>query len=153
MYADDLTIYARINNNNDRIELQNKLDLFCEWFSKWGLTINIKKCKLMPFGHSNNCFQYKLNDINLEISDCECILGVNIDNKLTFANYVYICIKKASNVCNCILSNVYNADNSILIQLFKTYARPFLNYASVIYSPHFMYLIEVIESVQRHFTK
>ena len=26
MYADDLTIHARINNNNDRIELQNELD-------------------------------------------------------------------------------------------------------------------------------
>ena len=32
MYADD--IYASINNNNDRNELQNKLDLFCEWCSK-----------------------------------------------------------------------------------------------------------------------
>ena len=33
MYADD--IYASINNNNDRNELQNELDLFCEWCSKW----------------------------------------------------------------------------------------------------------------------
>ena len=30
MYADDLTIYASINNDNDRIELENELDLFCE---------------------------------------------------------------------------------------------------------------------------
>ena len=52
------------------------------------------------------------------------------------ANHVYVCIKKASNFCNCILSNIYNADNSLQIQLYKTYARPFLDYASVIYSPH-----------------
>ena len=64
-----------------------------------------------------------------------------------------MCIKKANNVCNCILSNVYNADYSILIQLYKTYARLFRDYASVIYSQHFMYLIDAIESVQRHFTK
>ena len=31
--------------------------------------------------------------------------------------------------------------------------RPFHDYARVIYSPHFMYLIDAIESVQRHFTK
>ena len=92
MYADILTIYANINNDNDRIELYNELDLFCEWYSKWGFTINIKKCKLMHFGHSNNCFQYKLNDTNLEISDCERILGIHIDNKLTFANHVYLYI-------------------------------------------------------------
>ena len=153
MYADDLTIYASINTDNDRIELQNELDLFSEWFSKWGLIIDFKKYKLMHFGHINNYFQYKLNDTNLEISDFERILGVQIDNKLTFANHVYLRIKKASNVCNCILSNVYNADNSILIQLYKTYARPFFDYASVIYSPHFMCLIDAIERVQRHFTK
>ena len=64
MFANDLTIYASINNNNDTIELQNELDLFCEWRCKWGLTINIKECKLMHFGHSNYCFQYKLNDTN-----------------------------------------------------------------------------------------
>ena len=76
--------------------------MFCEWCSKWGLTINIKKCKLMHFGHSKNCFQYKFNDTNLEISDCECILSVHIDNKLTFANHVYKCIKRTSNVYNCV---------------------------------------------------
>ena len=80
-----------------------------------GLTINIKKCKLMHFGHSNSCFQYKLNDTNLEISDCERNKNVHIDNKLTFANRVYLCIEKTSYVCNCFLSNVYNADKSILI--------------------------------------
>ena len=107
----------------------------------------------MHFGHSNNCFQYKLNDTNLEISDCERILGVHIDNKLTFANHEYICMKKASNFCNFILFNVYNADYSILIRLYKTYARPLLDYASVIYSSHFKYFIDAIENVQRHLTK
>ena len=135
------------------LNFQNELDLFCDWCSKWGLTINIKKCNLMHFSYSNNCFQYKLNDTNLEISDCEYIHGGHIDNKLTFANHVYICITKASNICNCILSNGYNADNSILILLYKTYARPFLDYASVIYSPHFMYSIDAIENFQRNFTK
>ena len=51
------------------------------------------------------------------------------------------------------MSSVYNTDNSTLIQLHKTYARPFLYYASVINSPNFMYLIDTIESFQRHITK
>ena len=34
MYADNLTIYASINIDNDRIELQNELNLFYEWCSK-----------------------------------------------------------------------------------------------------------------------
>ena len=30
MHADDQAIYAGINNDNDRIELQNELDLLCK---------------------------------------------------------------------------------------------------------------------------
>ena len=31
MCADDITVYAIINNNNDRIKLQNDLNQLCEW--------------------------------------------------------------------------------------------------------------------------
>ena len=44
-------------------------------------------------------------------------------------------------------------DNNTLINLFKTYALPLLDYVSVIYSSHCLMLIGSIESVQRHFTK
>ena len=81
------------------------------------------------------------------------ILGVFIDNKLTFFDHIFNCVKKANNVCNTILSNLYDMDNNTLINLFKTYALPLLDYASVIYSPHCLMLIDSIESVQRHFSK
>ena len=43
--------------------------------------------------------------------------------------------------------------NETLVQLYKIYARPYLDYASVVYSSHCLYLIDTVESVQRHFTK
>jgi hypothetical protein len=61
--------------------------------------------------------------------------------------------KKASNVCNLILSNVFHVNRSTLVNLFKCYARPYLEYASVIFSPHYLYQINLIEKVQRNFTK
>ena len=46
MYADDLTIYAIINNNNnDRIELQNELDLFYEWCSNGASPLILRNVK------------------------------------------------------------------------------------------------------------
>ena len=36
---------------------------------------------------------------------------------------------------------------------YKIYARHYLDYASVVYSPHCLYLIDTVESVQHHFTK
>jgi hypothetical protein len=119
----------------------------------WGLSINFNKCKLLHFGNTNLCFQYKLGDNVITVSQCEKILGVLIDNKLSFADHVYYCIKKSSQICNLILSNMYFVNNDILLKLYKTYARPYLDYASVVYSPHFLYLIDAVEGVQRQFTK
>ena len=56
-------------------------------------------------------------------------------------------------MCALVLNNVTNVDNSVLIKFFKCFIRPLLEYASVVYSPHHIGLIDVIENVQRRFTK
>ena len=43
MYADDLAIYAAVNNESNRKMLQFELNLLCEWCDKWGLTNNFNK--------------------------------------------------------------------------------------------------------------
>ena len=50
MYADDLTIYAIVNNINDRIKLQNELNNLLEWSKKWQLNINFDKCHVIRIG-------------------------------------------------------------------------------------------------------
>ena len=47
MYADDLTIYAVINNENDKNAFQKELDKLQLWCSTWGLIINYNKCKVI----------------------------------------------------------------------------------------------------------
>ena len=54
---------------------------------------------------------------------------------------------------NLILANLYQCNNKILTKLFKCYVRPILEYGSIIFSPHSIYLINLIEHVQRNFTK
>jgi hypothetical protein len=44
-------------------------------------------------------------------------------------------------------------DTATLLKAFKVYVRPILEYCSSIWSPHFIKDIELIESVQRRFTK
>ena len=41
----------------------------------------------------------------------------------------------------------------MLIKLYKCFVRPVLEYASVVFSPHYISLINLIENVQRRFTK
>ena len=47
---------------------------------------------------------------------------------------VCACAKKASEVCNIILANVNNFENNVFVHLYKKFARPYLDYKSVIYS-------------------
>jgi hypothetical protein len=87
------------------------------------------------------------------MSKCEKVLGVLIDDKLSFKEHIYECVNKASRMCTLILNNVQNVNNFVLIRLFKCFVRPLLEYASVVYSPHHVGLIDLIENVQRKFTK
>ena len=68
-------------------------------------------------------------------------------------NISFILLKKARlTTCN-ILRAIHGCKNNILMSLFKTYVRSILEYATVVYSPHYTYLILLLENVQRYFTK
>jgi hypothetical protein len=153
LYADDLTIYASVNTVDDRIKFQNELDLLCNWANSWSLKINFDKCNVLHFGFSNAKFDYNLEGNLISHSDCEKVLGIYIDSKLCYSKHIYDIIKKASIMSNLILTNLYQCDNNVLIQLFKCYVRPILEYGNVIFSPHNVYLVNAIEHVQRNFTK
>ena len=42
---------------------------------------------------------------------------------------------------------------SFLVKAFCTYVRPLVEYCTSVWNPHFNYLIDKVERVQRHFTK
>ena len=56
MYADDLTIYAIIKNEDDRIKLQNELNNLVSSSAKWQFKINYQKCHIIHFGYKNLTF-------------------------------------------------------------------------------------------------
>ena len=89
----------------------------------------------------------------LTVTESEIILSMTIDDLLLFDKYIYTAVKKGYNFSNMILSNNKSANIETYIYLFKCYVRPILEYGAVIYMPHYMYLIDAIEKVQRNFTK
>ena len=77
------------------------------------------KFKLLHFGNGNLYFPYKLDSVDLIYSECDKILEVLTDSSLSYCNYVYYCVKKASRVCNVILSNMFFVNYKTLVKLFK----------------------------------
>ena len=90
---------------------------------------------------------------NIEVSQSEKILGMLLDYNLSFKELVYETIKKACKMCNVILTNFKHVNNFTLTDLYKFYVRSILEYVSVVWSPYHVYLIDLIENVQRNFTK
>ena len=153
LYADDLSVFRVINNTCDAKLLQNDLEYIYQWANLWQLKINFDKCRCMHFGYSSIHNVYNINNVPIAVSVCERILGVYIDSSLSFSEHVFNIVKKARVTCNLIFNAFHFCDNQVLINLFKVYVRPQLEYASVVFSPRFLYLTDLLENVQRNFTK
>ena len=80
-------------------------------------------------------------------------LGVLVDPDLKFASHIHDFVSRAklrsALIFRSFLTN--NIDN--LKRAFVTYVRPLLEYASPVWSPSLIHLINEIENVQRSFTK
>ena len=83
MHANDLTIYAVVNNFQDKENLQLELNELLKWANKWQLKINFDRCHVIHLGFKNNNFTYRLDLDNIEVSQCEKILGVLLDCNLS----------------------------------------------------------------------
>ena len=84
MYADDLTTYAAINNNEDKNKFQNELNKLVNWDNKWQLKINCDKCHVIHVGNNNLYFDYNLDMYNIIVRKCEKVLEIYLDEKLSF---------------------------------------------------------------------
>ena len=63
-----------------------------------------------------------------------------------------MCKKRLGN-SNLISTNLRNLQCNAIVNLYKCYVSPTLAYNSVIFSSHYMSLIDALENVQRYFTK
>ena len=86
----------------------------------------------------------------LENRDSMRDLGVIIDSELKFLLHCSTIVKNASARMNCIFRSFETRDTNFLMQMWKTFIRPKLEYASPCWSP---YLAKLVESVQRAFTR
>ena len=54
---------------------------------------------------------------------------------------------------NLLLNTFHGLNNKIVISFYKVYVTSLLDYASLIHSPYFKYLIDLLENVKRNFTE
>ena len=89
------------------------------------------------------------------IKACDIVkdLGVQIDNQLKFHNHTTVATKKANRLVAIIRKTFQHFDKNTLINLYKTYVRPVIEYGNIIWGPQYILDQQEVEKVQRRATK
>ena len=151
IFADDTKAYSSVNVNNDF--LQSNLDKLVKWTDDWQINFNRSKCKVLHTGKNNPRYKYYIDGKELDNTAEEKDLGVVVDENLNFNSHINQIVKKANRMSGMIVGNIQCKDIKIMVPLFKSLVRPILEYGNAVWSPSLRKHINLIENVQRRFTK
>ena len=153
LFADDAKLYGTIRSEDDVISLQNDINNLTEWSKMWQLPFNVGKCKCMHIGKGKNHHSYQDDQNMLENVKEEKDLGVIFDNQLKFHMHTSASVKKANSILGIIKRLFVALDEDTLHLLFTSMVRPHLEYANIIWGPHFIRDVRAVEQVQKRATK
>jgi hypothetical protein len=154
LFADDVKRYSlRINS----ADFQAGLDQFCKWCSDWQLTIAPAKCCAVQIRRyekrTQNKIDFKIGGYILPVVSEIKDLGVLIDNQLDFSAHIKGVVSKAKQRIY-LLFKCFNSRNmSLLLKAYNSYILPLFDYCSTVWSPTKLCDIDLLENVQRNFTK
>ncbi len=153
LFADDCKLYFRIRSNVDHALFTADLCSLFEWAQSNGLTLALNKTVIMHLGYGNPCCEYTVHGIDLVTTETAKDLGVLFSSNLKFTEHVASICKRAFSRVNLIFLAFYSRKPSFLVQMFKTFVRPVLEYASPVWSPYLKKDIDLLERVQKYFTR
>jgi hypothetical protein len=153
LYADDAKAYKVIKNRQDRALLQSSLNALCTWAKRWLLTLSLDKCLYLQLGYNDASLFYVLDGHVLRPSGVVRDLGITIQSNLKPGMHCTEIAHKANIRANLILKSFLSHDPHNLARAFSVYVRPLLEYSTPVWSPCGKGDIEIIENVQRTFTR
>ena len=154
-FADDTKIYSKVNNQQERGNLQSNINALCNWANKWDMEFNVDKCKCMKLGRrdNNDNYTYLMGQNNLGLTEVERDLGIITTSNFKTSEQCGTAAKKANRVLGMIRRVITTRSAEVLLPLYKTLVRPHLEYAVQVWSPYLVKDIEILERVQHRFTR
>ena len=96
-YADDNILYTSGNDANAVInKLKQDFSKIFKWFYENFMIVNPDKCYFLPLGFQDAQPNFSYDNITIKNVSGKKILGITIDNKLTFKSHSKIICKKAN---------------------------------------------------------
>lgn len=158
LFADDVKLFFRIETIADARQLQCDIDTIVSWCHSNGLSLNASKCFLISFTRRRETtfqyFNYNIDGTTILRVNCIKDLGVLFDPKLSFKNHCEHVTKKAYRMLGFISRSLNKFREIRTYQtLYNLYIRSNLEYCSSIWNPHCQDGIDIIERVQKKYTR
>ena len=151
MYADDTKMFCDPTlQHGDMVEDLSELE---RWTEKWLLKLNVSKCSVLHIGYNNPRLEYDIGGLELSKVTEQVDLGVKVSNDLKWESHIDTIVKKANTLIYLIRRSFINMPPDLFLRAYKTYVRPILEHAVVVWCPYFRKDIDILERVQRRATK
>lgn len=146
-YADDIKLVS-----NDPVDLQQALNTVLAWIEKWQLQLNTKKSEHLTIRMKSPITLY-IKDEDIPKVNQVRDLGITLSDDLKWSPYINKVRAKANTLSYSIL-RMFSSNNCwLLLNLFKTYVRPLLEYNTCSWSPYLDYNVTDLENIQKQFTR
>ena len=145
LFADDVKLFVAISDCKSYISIQHCLDNISNWSNQWQLNLSPTKCAVLSLGRKLNCFTYTINNTVIQHVDTFTDLGIIIDPLLKFDDHITsICCKAKQR--SALILKCFSSRNLKLffekIKAFVTFVRTTLEFASSVWSPSTVFLID-----------
>ena len=153
LYADDSKLYGDATTIEQCQLLERDLLALNNWFQSWQLRINLEKCEALHLSESSLRFPYSVNDNVIPEKDFCRDLGVYVDNCLKFHKHCSNVARSAHHRNRMFFKTLTCKDYDFSLFIYSTYIRPIVESGTQVWSPCYIRDIDIIEDVQRKFTK
>ena len=136
-YADDTTFFAcDIDLSSHLNRLEHDTSLAVDWFDYNYMKLNEDKCHLIVPGHKFENVWVKVNDSMIWESQRQKLLGVTIDRKLNFDEFVFSMCKKAGKKLAALARLSYYLNERQKRVLFKSFIESQFSYSPLTWMFH-----------------
>jgi len=157
LFADDLKAYSFSKNTKDfEINLQEFIIKLEKYAEENSLKLSAEKTSLLHIGPKNPLHTYTLNNQKIKtVSNQDSIrdLGVYFSHDLKWEKHIKIITNKANQTAFTIIRNLKTNDPKILIELYKIYVLPIIEFASPVFNPYLKKDIEHLEQIQKTYLR
>ena len=139
LFADDCLLYRVIQSETDTADFQSDLDTLAHWSHIWQMEFNISKCIVINCTRAHTVISntYVLQGQTLQSKLDHPYLGLTISNTMQWSHHITNISNKASKVLNFLRRNLYKCSNEVKAASYLAIVRPLMEYASVVWDPHF----------------